>query len=235
MASSRKRSTSTGRSAESPPSRPERAAARRRPERRAGERRHGVLEPLVVVDDLHRPPAEHVGRAHEHRVADPVDDGARLGEAASRAAGRLGDLEPGAQGAPLLAVLGQVDRRRARCRGRARPGARPASFSGVWPPRPTITPATPPPPARRSASTTSSTSSVGERLEVEAVGGVVVGRDGLGVAVDHHRLEARVAQREARVHAAVVELDALADAVRPRPEDDDPRPAPTGRTSSSSS
>jgi hypothetical protein len=29
-----------------------------------------------------------------------------------------------------------------------------------------------------------------ERLEVEAVGGVVVGRDGLGVAVDHDGLEA---------------------------------------------
>jgi hypothetical protein len=31
----------------------------------------------------------------------------------------------------------------------------------------------------------------GQRLEVEAVGRVVVGGDGLGVAVDHDRLEAR--------------------------------------------
>jgi hypothetical protein len=60
-----------------------------------------------------------------------------------------------------------------------------------------------------------------QRLEVEAVGGVVVGGDGLGVAVDHDGLEAGRAQREARVDAAVVELDALADAVGAAAEDHD--------------
>ena len=35
-----------------------------------------------------------------------------------------------------------------------------------------------------------------ERLEVEPVGGVVVGGDGLGVAVDHDRLVAGLAQRQ---------------------------------------
>ena len=59
-----------------------------------------------------------------------------------------------------------------------------------------------------------------ERLEVEAVRGVVVGRHRLGVAVDHDGLEAQLAQREHGVHAAVVELDALPDAVRPAAEDD---------------
>ncbi|MNV06527.1 hypothetical protein D3C71_969090 [compost metagenome] len=57
-------------------------------------------------------------------------------------------------------------------------------------------------------------------LEVEAVGGVVVGRDGLGVAVDHDRLDADVGEGEGRVAAAVVELDALADAVGTAAEDD---------------
>ena len=61
----------------------------------------------------------------------------------------------------------------------------------------------------------------GERLEVEAVGGVVVGGDGLGVAVDHDGLEAGLGQREGGVAAAVVELDALADAVGAAAEDDD--------------
>ena len=55
-----------------------------------------------------------------------------------------------------------------------------------------------------------------QRLEVEAVGGVVVGRDRLRVAVDHHRVAARLADGHRGVHAAVVELDALADAVRAR-------------------
>ena len=69
-----------------------------------------------------------------------------------------------------------------------------------------------------------------QRLEIEPVGGVVVGRDGFRVAVDHDRLEAGLAQRKGRVAAAIVELDALADAVRTAAEDDDllarRRPAP---------
>ncbi len=59
----------------------------------------------------------------------------------------------------------------------------------------------------------------GQRLEVQPVDGVVVGRHRLRVAVDHHRLEALLAQREGGVAAAVVELDALADAVRAAAED----------------
>ena len=66
----------------------------------------------------------------------------------------------------------------------------------------------------------------GERLEVQPVGGVVVGGDRLGVAVDHHRLVAGVAQGEAGVHAGVVELDALADPVGPGAEDEHGRPLP---------
>ncbi len=68
-----------------------------------------------------------------------------------------------------------------------------------------------------------------ERLEVEPVGGVVVGRDGLRVAVDHHRLVAERAERLDGVDAAVVELDALADPVRAGAEDDDARPVPGRR------
>ena len=60
----------------------------------------------------------------------------------------------------------------------------------------------------------------GQRLEIEPVGGVVVGRHGLRVAVDHDRLVAGVGEREAGVAAAIVELDALADAVGAAAEDD---------------
>ncbi len=35
-----------------------------------------------------------------------------------------------------------------------------------------------------------------ERFEVEAVAGVVVGRDGLGIAVDHDRFDVFILQRE---------------------------------------
>ena len=64
-----------------------------------------------AVDDLHRPAAEHVGRPHEHRVADPLGDiRSRIVERCDRRAGRLRDAEPAQEGLEALAVLGQVDR-----------------------------------------------------------------------------------------------------------------------------
>ena len=60
----------------------------------------------------------------------------------------------------------------------------------------------------------------GERLEVEPARGVVVGGDRLRVAVDHDGLVAGLGEREGRVHAGVVELDALTDPVRPAAQDD---------------
>src|SRR5205085_664062 len=46
-----------------------------------------------------------------------------------------------------------------------------------------------------------------QRLEVELVRRVVVGAHGLGVAVDHDRLEAVIPKCQGRMDAAVVELD----------------------------
>src|SRR6516162_11717043 len=60
-----------------------------------------------------------------------------------------------------------------------------------------------------------------EWLEVEAIRGVVIGRDGLRIAVDHDRLEAVFAQRKGGVDAAVVELDPLPDSIRPAAKNDD--------------
>jgi hypothetical protein len=62
-----------------------------------------------------------------------------------------------------------------------------------------------------------------QRLEVQPVGGVVVGRDCLRVAVDHDRVASLLPDGLGRVNAAVVELDPLADPVRPRAEDHDAR------------
>ena len=61
----------------------------------------------------------------------------------------------------------------------------------------------------------------GQRLEIQPVGGVVVGRHRFRVAVDHDGFIAGVMQREAGMAAAVIELDALADPVRSAAEDDD--------------
>src|SRR5438876_611019 len=60
-----------------------------------------------------------------------------------------------------------------------------------------------------------------QRLEVQPVRRVVVGRHGFRIAVHHDRLETFFAKREAGMAATVVELDALSDPVRPAAEDDD--------------
>ena len=58
-------------------------------------------------------------------------------------------------------------------------------------------------------------------LEIQPIRRVVVGRDGLRVAVDHDGLEPVVAQLQGRMHTAVIKLDALADAVGPAAQDHD--------------
>ena len=60
-----------------------------------------------------------------------------------------------------------------------------------------------------------------QRLEIKPVGGVVVGRHRFRIAIDHDGFVARLLQREAGMAAAIVEFDALADAVRAAAENDD--------------
>src|SRR6516164_9484580 len=61
----------------------------------------------------------------------------------------------------------------------------------------------------------------GQRLEIEPVGRIVVRRDRLGIAINHDGFEARLSERETGVAAAVIEFDALADAIWAAAEDDD--------------
>ena len=143
--------------------------------------------PDGVVDDLHRAAAEHVRRAHHHRVADALGDLARLVQAVRGAPGGRAQAQLREQLAEALAVLGAVDGVGAGAEQLdARVLSGTASFSGVCPPNWTITPF----------------GLLGvddlehvlerERLEVQPVGGVVVGRHRLRVAVDHDGLEARL-------------------------------------------
>ena len=60
-----------------------------------------------------------------------------------------------------------------------------------------------------------------ERLEIQTVGGVVIGGDGFRVAIDHDGLVAVFAQRQRGVHTAVVKFNALPDAVRAATEHHD--------------
>src|SRR6516225_10171513 len=58
-----------------------------------------------------------------------------------------------------------------------------------------------------------------KRLEIEPIGGVVIGRDRFGIAVDHDGLITAVPERKGCMAAAIVELDSLADPVRSPAQD----------------
>ena len=75
-----------------------------------GQLVHGPRQVVAVVDDLHRPPAEHVARADQHREPDVVGDRQRLFEVDGGAARRLRDAQLVADRVPAFAVLGGVDR-----------------------------------------------------------------------------------------------------------------------------
>ena len=64
---------------------------------------------------------------------------------------------------------------------------------------------------------------VRERLEIQPVAGVVVRGHCFRVAIDHDRFVSRRPKGIGRVHTAVVELDALANAVRARAKNGDLR------------
>jgi hypothetical protein len=61
----------------------------------------------------------------------------------------------------------------------------------------------------------------GQRLEIEAVGRVVIGAHRFRIAVDHDRLVARPPAAHSRVAATIIELDPLPDPVRPAAQDHD--------------
>ena len=186
---------------------------------RAGRHRlHDAAHAVVVVDDLHGAAAQDIARAEQDGIADLPGDGQRLGRRRRRSPGRLRNAELVTQRVPALAVLGQVDGGRARPEHQLRrEGA--GQLQGCLPAQGDDDPRHAPA-GRQLGVEHVGHVLVGQRLEVEAVRRVVVGRDGLGVAVDHHRLVAGVAQGHGGVHAAIVELNALPDAVRARAEND---------------
>ena len=169
---------------------------------------HVALEVAAVVDDLHRAPAEHVRRPHDERIADLVGGADRRGFGARGAVRRLAELQTVQHLLEALAVLRHVDhvgRRADDGNAVLREIARELQ--------------------RRLAAVLDDDAErlldvddlehvlQRERLEVQAIGRVVVGRHRLRIAVDHDRLVAVLAQRHRGVHAAVVELDPLPDPV----------------------
>ena len=59
-----------------------------------------------------------------------------------------------------------------------------------------------------------------QRLKIQLVGGVIIRADGLGVTVHHNGFKAVLFERKGRVYAAIVELNALANPIRPTPQNE---------------
>ena len=182
--------------------------------RDAGGLCHVLLEVLLVIGDDHAAAAQHIAGAHQQRVAHFFGHLDGLLDRRGGAGCGVGDAHLVEQGRKALAVLCQVDGLglgahdvhalvlqglRQLERGLAAQGDHHAvGLLCVDDVHHVL---------------------VGDGLEVEAVGGVVVGGDGFGVAVDHDGLVAQVVQGVGGMDAAVVELDALADAVGARADD----------------
>ena len=169
---------------------------------------HVALEIALLVHDLHRTPAQHIARPHHQRVTEGRRLVDRLGLGASRGVGRLTQAQFVQELLETLAVLGRIDHVGAGADdGHAIALQIERQFQG-----------------RLTAVLNDHTQGLffvddlehvfkRQGLEVQAIGGVVVGGDGLGVAIDHDGLVAVFTHGQCSVHTAVIKLDALADPV----------------------
>ncbi len=169
---------------------------------------HVAAQILLVMDDFHGPAAQHVGRAHHQRIADLARQSHRFLGFAGGAVGRLQQPEVVDHLLKAFAVLGAVDGVRAGADDRhavgfQRPGQLQRGLPAVLDDH------------ALGLLLADDLQHVlqGQRLEIQPVGGVEVGGHRFRVAVDHDGFVAVLAQGESGMDAAVVELDALADAV----------------------
>ena len=170
----------------------------------------------VAVNDHHRAAAEHEGGAHEHRVADAVSDGERFVLVGGGAGFGLLEVELVEQRGEELAVFGEFDGLR-----RGADDRHAVAFEVGCEVERRLAAELDDDAVRFFLIADVEHVFERERLEEELVGGVVVGGNGFRVGVHHDGLVAELLHGEGGVHAAVVELDALADSVRTAAEDDD--------------
>ena len=179
-----------------------------------------IAELVLLADDLHRAAAEHVRRPHHQRQAEIGRDEARLLDRIGDAVLRLLQPEFVEHALEAVAVFGKVD-------GVGR-GAEDRYIGFLQRVREF---------QRRLAAELHDDAMQAavlffglddlehvlgrQRLEIQPVGGVVVGRHRLRIAVDHDGFVAGIVQREAGMATAIVELDALANSIGSAAENDD--------------
>src|SRR5829696_6285060 len=174
------------------------------------------VEVIVIVDDLHPAPAEDVRWPHDDRIPE-------LARHLPRLLGRRCGPEPGMRDAELSQEPSEPGAvfRKVYGVGRGAEDSHSCLFQLVRQLQGTLAAELQDDPFGLLALYDLEHVFCGERLEVQACRGVVVGGDGLRVGVDHDRIVAALRESVTGVDAGVVELDALADAVGAAAEDDD--------------
>ena len=170
--------------------------------------RHIGAQMLGVVRNHHATATQYIAGANEQRIANARRHSLGLLKRGGLARRRIHDLQAVEQCGKALAVLGEVDG--------IGLGAHDVHTGILQHARKLERSLT----AQRDHDTVGALHIddihdvlVRKRFEVQAVGRVVIGRDRLGIAVDHDGLKAAARQRVTRVHAAVVKLNALTNAV----------------------
>jgi len=175
-----------------------------------------ALELVQLVDDLHGAATQYVGWAHDQRVTDAASSADGFFFAAHGGVWRLQQAQALNHLLEALTVFGTVNGVRAGTDDRYA-----GFFQGASQFQRGLAAVVNDDTLRLLDAADFQHVFQGQRLEVQAVGGVVVGGDGFRVAVDHDGLVTVFTQRQCSVYAAVVELDTLADTVRAATQDHD--------------
>src|SRR5262249_39769963 len=147
-------------------------------------RTHVVVEHALVIDDDHSAATKYVGWTHKNRISDLTCNGARLFKSDRGSIVRLGNIEFTEQFAESFAVFRKIDRVGRRSNdGYTRVLQIQREIQRGLPTK-----------LDNNASRLFFANDVEnvferQRLKVEAVGGVVIRRDGLGITVHHDGLE----------------------------------------------
>ena len=170
----------------------------------------------VGIDHFHRAAAQHVARAHHQRVTNFARQRQRFVGVARGAVGRLQQAEFLDELLEAFAVFGQIDRI-----GRCADHRHAVGFQRLREFQRGLAAVLHDHALRLFQLDDFQHVFQGQRFEIQAIRGVVIGGHGFRVAVDHDGLVPVFAQRQRRVYAAVIELDALPDPVRAAAQHDD--------------
>src|SRR6266850_1648971 len=177
---------------------------------------HIFFETFLVVDNRHGSSAQYITGTHQNGITNPTGNCSCLLHRGSHAVFGLRDTEIFQQCSKSFAILGQIDRiRRGSDNFHTRILQAHRQIQGCLPAK-----------LHNHSFRLFYVYDVHhiferQRLEIETIRCVVVGRDGLRIAIDHDRLESGFVQRKRRVAATVVKFNSLANPIRTRPKNHD--------------